>query len=123
MFHYLFIFMYMGVFLHVFEYHMYTLPPETGVTDSCESPSECWELNPCLLQEQPVLLAAKLFLQPLERDVLEDKATLWSVEKQKLNLLCVSVGACHSMCGGQRTTSRSHFAFSILRQGPLISHA
>ena len=29
--------------------------PGTGITDSCELPCACWELNPCPLEEQPVL--------------------------------------------------------------------
>jgi hypothetical protein len=36
-----------------------------GVTDSCELPCGCWELNPCLLEEQPVLLITEPSLQPL----------------------------------------------------------
>ena len=37
--------------------------PGTGVTDRCELPCGCWELNPGLLEEQPVLLTTKLSLQ------------------------------------------------------------
>jgi len=33
--------------------------PGTGVTDSCELPCECWELNPSPLEEQPVLLTTE----------------------------------------------------------------
>ena len=33
--------------------------PGTGVTDSCELPCGCWELNPGPLEEQPVLLTAE----------------------------------------------------------------
>ena len=40
--------------------------PGTGVTDSCELPCGCWELNPGALEEQPVILATELSLQPLE---------------------------------------------------------
>lgn len=36
----------------------------TGVTDSCELPCECWELNLDPLEEQPVLLTTKPSLQP-----------------------------------------------------------
>ena len=39
--------------------------PGTGVTDRCEVPCGCWELNPGSLQEQPVLLTAEPSLQPL----------------------------------------------------------
>jgi len=35
------------------------------VTDSCELPYGCWELNPGPLEEKPVLLTAKLSFQPL----------------------------------------------------------
>jgi len=37
-------------------------PPGNAVIDSCELPFGCWELNPGLLEEQPVLLTADLFL-------------------------------------------------------------
>ena len=36
----------------------------TGVTDHCESPRGCRELNPGPLQEQAVLLPAEPSLQP-----------------------------------------------------------
>jgi hypothetical protein len=35
-----------------------------SVTDDCEPPYRCWELNPGPLQEQQVLLAAEPSLQP-----------------------------------------------------------
>ena len=35
-----------------------------GVTDSCELPYGCWELNPGPLEEQPVLLTNEPSLQP-----------------------------------------------------------
>jgi hypothetical protein len=35
---------------------------ETGVTDRCELPIFCWELNQGTLKEQPVLLTAKTAL-------------------------------------------------------------
>ena len=38
--------------------------PETGVADSHELPSRCWEFNLGLLEEQPVLLTTEPFLQP-----------------------------------------------------------
>ena len=37
-----------------------------GVTDSCELPCGCWELNPDPLEEQPVLLTSEPSLIPLE---------------------------------------------------------
>lgn len=36
--------------------------PIIGVMDGCEPPSECWELDPGPLQEQPVLLTVELSL-------------------------------------------------------------
>ena len=36
-----------------------------GVTDRCELPCGCWELNPGLLEEQSVLLTTEPPLQPL----------------------------------------------------------
>ena len=36
----------------------------TEVTDGCDPPCGCWELNPDPLEEQPVLLTAELFLSP-----------------------------------------------------------
>ena len=35
------------------------------MTDGCESPCGCWELNSRPLKEQPVFLTAELSLQPL----------------------------------------------------------
>ena len=40
--------------------------PGTRVTDSSKAPFGCWELNPGSLQEQQVLSAAELSLQPLD---------------------------------------------------------
>ena len=39
-------------------------PLGTRVADSCKPPYGCWELNPGSLENQPVLLTAKPFLQP-----------------------------------------------------------
>jgi hypothetical protein len=36
------------------------------ITDGCELPFGCWELNSESLEEQPVLLTTKPFLQPHE---------------------------------------------------------
>jgi hypothetical protein len=33
--------------------------PGAGITDHCEPPCRCWELNPGPLQEQPVLLTTE----------------------------------------------------------------
>jgi hypothetical protein len=38
---------------------------ENGVTDGCELPCECWELNSGPLEELLVLLTAEVSLQPL----------------------------------------------------------
>ena len=38
--------------------------PGTGVTESCELPCGCWDLNPGPLEEQPVFLSAESSLQP-----------------------------------------------------------
>ena len=40
--------------------------PGVKVIDSCELPCGCWELNQDLLEEQPVILTAELFLQALK---------------------------------------------------------
>lgn len=40
-------------------------PLETGVTDGCVPPHECWKLNPGSLEEQPMLLTTQLSFQPL----------------------------------------------------------
>ena len=37
---------------------------DLGVTDSCELPCRCWELNPGPLEEWSVLLTTEPFLQP-----------------------------------------------------------
>jgi len=41
-----------------------TRSPGTGVTDSCELPCGCWELNSGPLQEQLVFLTTEPSLQP-----------------------------------------------------------
>lgn len=55
-------------------HHMCTVPeearkgcwsPVSGVTDGCELLYGCWELNPGLLEEQPVPITTETFLQPL----------------------------------------------------------
>ena len=38
-------------------------PLKLELTDSCEPPCGCWELNPAPVEEQPVFLIAELFLQ------------------------------------------------------------
>lgn len=38
--------------------HICVRSPETGITDSCELPSGCWDLNLGPLEEQPMLLTA-----------------------------------------------------------------
>ena len=38
--------------------------PGNGVTDSCELPCGCWEVNPGPLEEQPVLLTTEPSLPP-----------------------------------------------------------
>ena len=45
----------------------------TGVTDSCEPPCGCWNLNPGPLEEQPMLLL-ELSLQP--RNVLNKNCSM-----------------------------------------------
>ena len=55
--------------------------PGTGVTDSCELPYGCWELNSGFLEEQPVLFTAEPSLSsPFNKDL----------------FLCVYVSVC--MC-------------------------
>lgn len=39
--------------------------PGAGATEGCGLPCGCWELNPGLLQEQPVLITALPSLHPL----------------------------------------------------------
>ena len=36
-----------------------------SIIDGCELPCGCWDLNPGLLEEQPVLLTSEPTLQPL----------------------------------------------------------
>jgi hypothetical protein len=47
----------MGVLLACMSvHHMFYIGfPGTEITDSCELPCGCWELNPDLLEEQPAL--------------------------------------------------------------------
>ena len=44
--------------------------PGTRVTNSCELPCGCWELNPGPLQEQQVFLTTEPSLQPLFQDLI-----------------------------------------------------
>lgn len=55
-------FMYIDVWLHACLCECVE-SPETGVTDSCERPSGCRELNPCPLEEQSVFVTAEPSLQ------------------------------------------------------------
>jgi hypothetical protein len=48
--------------LHVCLYTMCVLDILTLELDSCELPWKCWELNPSLLEEHPVLLTPEIFL-------------------------------------------------------------
>lgn len=38
--------------------------PETGVTEGCEAPCECWELNASPLEDQPVPLTDETLSRP-----------------------------------------------------------
>ena len=59
---YLFIFMYSEDTVAVFRQHQKrSLNP---ITDVCEIPRDCWELNSGPLKEWSVLLTAEPFLQP-----------------------------------------------------------
>jgi hypothetical protein len=50
-------------------------PLELGVTDSCELTTGCWKLNPCLLEEQSLLLTTEPPLAPL---FFQDRVSLCS---------------------------------------------
>lgn len=47
-----------------------TVCPGTGVLDSCEPPSRCWESNPDPLQWQQVLLTTEPSLRPPRLSIL-----------------------------------------------------
>lgn len=53
-------------------------PSGTGVTDCCERPRERWELNPGLLQVQPVLVNAELLNLYIRRDVVVGSSFYYS---------------------------------------------
>jgi len=55
--------------------------PGTGVTDRHEPPCGCCELNPGLLEEQPVLLTSEPSLQPLLKYLLTQFLTYRSEAK------------------------------------------
>lgn len=44
--------------------YIYVRVSDPGITDNCELPCRCWELNPGPLKEQPVLSIAEPSLQP-----------------------------------------------------------
>ena len=50
--------------------------PGTAVTDKCELPCGCWELNPGPLEEQPLLLTSELSLPALRVRFLKSKTKL-----------------------------------------------
>ena len=43
--------------------------PEEGITDGCEPPCGCWEMNSGPLEEQSMLLTAEPSLQPSFKDL------------------------------------------------------
>ena len=47
------------------------MPDPLDISNSCELLCGCWELNPSLLEEQPVLLTAELPLNPFRTFVLK----------------------------------------------------
>jgi hypothetical protein len=49
----------------LYEYESHQKKASDPITDNCESPCGCWELNWGPLEEQPVLLTTKTSLQPL----------------------------------------------------------
>ena len=69
--------------------------PLGPITDGCELPCGCWELNPGPLEEQPVLLTAELSLQShflifFESGILLTKTTHSLVTKNKhIRICCV----------------------------------
>lgn len=67
--------------------------PRTGNTDRCELPHGCWRLNLGPLEEQPVLLIAELYPQPvfLSSFVLESETLnhiVTKISESKLHVLC-----------------------------------
>ena len=62
--------------------------PGTGVTDSCELPCGCWELNLGPLQEQHVLLTTEPLLQPPTKIHILNKifGYSWEAEAEGLQL-------------------------------------
>jgi hypothetical protein len=53
--------------------------PGIRVTDSCELPCGCWELNLCPLKEQPVLSIAEPTLQPWNKAFFIGERAMWVV--------------------------------------------
>jgi hypothetical protein len=54
-------------FLKIYLVYVNTVPPSdtpNPITDGCEPPCSCWELNSGPLEEQSVLLTAEPSLQP-----------------------------------------------------------
>ena len=51
------------------------------ITDDCEPPCGCWELNSGHLEEQAMLLTIEPFLQPPYLIVLVHIASKWTLEK------------------------------------------
>ena len=55
------------------------------ITDGCEPPCGCWEMNSGLLEEQSVLLNSEPPLQPLDSIIIEHKHTQHNNLKTKLH--------------------------------------
>lgn len=64
------------------------IPPGNGLTDGCELPCGCWELNSGPLQEQQGLFTAEPPLQPLQ-------VTLESFFMPSVKAVFVWEVACH----------------------------
>jgi hypothetical protein len=64
------------------------------ITDGCEPPCGCWELNPGPLEEQSVLLTAEPSLQPLYRVLLSQFSRLFVLQRVSFWLHCFMLPGC-----------------------------
>ena len=81
------------------------------VTDSCEPPSRCWELNPGPLEEQPVKLpTAEPFPQPSTQSILKGIFGIYSSPLQR-----VSTGKAGVDAASEAVLQADHYLLGIPR--------
>ena len=81
--------MFFKIFIYLFIYYVYNILPvympagqkraPDPITDGCELPCGCWELNPGPLEEQAMLLTSEPSLQPSNYVLIDFFASLYVI--------------------------------------------